>query len=589
MPWWGFSALILALACSAGSFLVLRFSDGKSATQWPDLIAPNVCLSILGSVSTIALTFAIGEGIAIAWWRRAMKGASVKELHHAWSFSASVASIFIQLKSFNVIALAALTAKLSIVDGILFQRATTTYIDVDWHPVPATIDAWVSDSFPATATMGVHNDTDFRVYRSFASIVDEWYQRPNVPLFTDRSIPGCNGIGCTYPLAGMGFSFDCESNVLNDNFVNVAPTSSNATSSDITMFSVAVDILYPDETKNYSRLQVTTKTPYVDLDAGLAESASTCPTNFTVTTCEVRPAVLNYTIWYVQANSVEESRLKAVLKATNDPHHATPKKQDSVFSVSLGESGSLLGYSCGSIAANLAGVESESNEVGDCFDYVPKLRQQAGVEVLRNIDIHEPWTPGANSSLLGIYQTLKNVLESQATISYHNGTWYESATGLLAGIQSESTVTDGSCSYSYADPITSIILTTNTLTRQISIAKKLYGVEPGTTLSNVQAKGIQFFRDVYHSTDYVYAIAGVVCTAICVLLVVPVYWGFWQLGRDVTMGPLEIAYAFQGPAFAGVTDTNGHVSDLVKAVGDTRIKYAAVQDERGVKLAFKTT
>lgn len=62
-----------------------------------------------------------------------------------------------------------------------------------------------------------------------------------------------------------------------------------------------------------------------------------------------------------------------------------------------------------------------------------------------------------------------------------------------------------------------------------------------------------------------------------------------QLGRSVTLGPLEIAYAFQGPAFAGVTDTNGHVSDLVKAVGDTRIKYAEVVDEGGSKLAFKTT
>lgn len=587
MPWWGFSALILALVCSAGSFLVLHFSDGKSATQWPELIAPNVCLSILGSVSTIALTFAIGEGIAIAWWRRAMKGASVKELHHAWSFSASVASIFIQLKSFNVIALAALTAKLSIVDGILYQRATTTYIDVDWHPVPAEIDAWVSDSFPATAVMGVHNDTDFRLYRSFANVVDDWYRQPNVPLFSDRGIPGCNGVGCTYPLAGMGFSFDCESNVQNDEFVNIAPTSSNA--GDITMFSIAVDMLYPDEIKDYSRLQVTTKSPYVDLDAGLEESASTCPTNFTITTCEIRPAVLNYTIWYVQANSVEESRLKAVLKAQNDPHHPIPKKQDSAFSVSLGDSGSMLGWSCGSIAANLAGVESESNEVGVCFTYVPELRQTAGVEVLKNIDIHEPWMPGANSSLLGIYQTLKDVLESQASISYQNGTWYESTTGLSASVQSESTVTDGSCSYSYADPIDHIILTTNTLTRQISIAKQLWGVDASTRSSNVKAKGIQFFRDVYHSTDYVYAIAGMVLTAICVLLVIPVYWGFWQLGRDVTMGPLEIAYAFQGPAFAGVTDTNGHVSGLVKAVGDTRIKYAAVQDETGVKLAFKTT
>lgn len=522
MPWWGFGALLLALLCSAGSFLVLHYSNGVSATRWPDLIAPNVCLSVLGSISTIAVTYAIGEGIAISWWRKAMRGASVKELHDAWSFSASATSILTQFKSFNVIALAALMAKFSIIDGILYQRATTTYIDVDWHPTSASISAWVKDYFPTTATMGFDNQDDFSVTSAYAQVVEYWTQTGNSPYFEDRSIKGCDGLGCAYNLAGMGFSFDCESANVNDDFVNTAPR--NSDSGDLTLLAVNVNMKYPDQAKNYSRLEIVTRSPAGGEDA-MYDDSPTCPTNFTITTCEVRPAVLNYTTWFVQANSVEESRLAAVLKAQENPSRE-PSHAERVYSVSLGTSGSTLGATCGSIPANLAGVEEESDEVGECWIYDPAVRQQIGLSVIKNIDLYEPWVPGANSSLLGLYQTLRQTLETRATISYHDGKWYRNTTGYVASLLSWHPPTDGGCAYRFGDPSYHVMIMTNWLTRMLSVSPAPYDEDLNAPL-NVNVTGIQYFRDVYHTTDYKYAIAAMACTVAVVILVLPVYWKFW--------------------------------------------------------------
>ncbi len=56
----------------------------------------------------------------------------------------------------------------------------------------------------------------------------------------------------------------------------------------------------------------------------------------------------------------------------------------------------------------------------------------------------------------------------------------------------------------------------------------------------------------------------------------------WRLGRSVSFSPLEIAHAFEAPAFENC-DSNSNGRDLAKAVGGTEVKYGAVTEQ---KLAF---
>lgn len=60
-PTLGFTALVIALLCAAGSVITLMLSNGKSQTHWPEKLAPNVILSGLNSVANICYGIAIGQ------------------------------------------------------------------------------------------------------------------------------------------------------------------------------------------------------------------------------------------------------------------------------------------------------------------------------------------------------------------------------------------------------------------------------------------------------------------------------------------------------------------------------------------------
>lgn len=78
-PWLGFFALLSVLFASLGAVLLLWLSDKKVQAHWrPHWLPPNVILSGLNNATNIAIGVAVGQGIAIAWWRRALKGATVK-------------------------------------------------------------------------------------------------------------------------------------------------------------------------------------------------------------------------------------------------------------------------------------------------------------------------------------------------------------------------------------------------------------------------------------------------------------------------------------------------------------------------------
>jgi hypothetical protein len=87
---------------------------------------------------------------------------------------------------------------------------------------------------------------------------------------------------------------------------------------------------------------------------------------------------------------------------------------------------------------------------------------------------------------------------------------------------------------------------------------------------------------VHYMTNFDFMAAGVVTTLIAVLLVVPAYWKYGQLGREVTLGPIEVASAFQAPILTqgrryGVKET-GKVDDLLKDVGERKVMYGFVDE-----------
>ena len=146
-------------------------------TKWK--LQPSVIIGGLNGFSNLCLAMAIAEGVAISWWRKALKGATVAELHQSWAFSMSFSNILSHFWRLDAIALAALAAKLAIVDGILFQRASTTYTTQD----PAqnvTLLGAAAKTFPQTGYVvaegfGAQTDCNcFMIGDTYTPTVDTW-------------------------------------------------------------------------------------------------------------------------------------------------------------------------------------------------------------------------------------------------------------------------------------------------------------------------------------------------------------------------------------------------------------------------------
>jgi hypothetical protein len=171
-PWVGFGAIVLILVLIGMTGLVLATSHGRSKEEWPAYmkwewkdtywkekgqIAPNVMLAVINTLTNICLTIAIGQGVAIAWWRRVMKGSTVEELHRSWGFSTSVLELLKAGKNFNIIALTALMAKVALIDNVLLQQATAIY--PDWYKQNGTVvQLPINPRLPQGYTGDISND-----------------------------------------------------------------------------------------------------------------------------------------------------------------------------------------------------------------------------------------------------------------------------------------------------------------------------------------------------------------------------------------------------------------------------------------------
>ena len=80
-------------------------------------------------------------------------------------------------------------------------------------------------------------------------------------------------------------------------------------------------------------------------------------------------------------------------------------------------------------------------------------------------------------------------------------------------------------------------------------------------------------------TNFDYMAGALVATFVTVLLVLPVYWGFWQLGRKVTLGPLEITQAFGAPIVAPdrYKGAHGDFDHILREVGKRKVQYGQLK------------
>ena len=90
-PLVGLTALLVSFLQMFASYGILKGSDGDLTTNWK--YQPTVYLAIFATVSNKSLIFATVQGTIISFWRRALSGTTLAQLHRDWGHGSHVVRI----------------------------------------------------------------------------------------------------------------------------------------------------------------------------------------------------------------------------------------------------------------------------------------------------------------------------------------------------------------------------------------------------------------------------------------------------------------------------------------------------------------
>jgi hypothetical protein len=548
-PYLGVAALFCVWVAAGAAAVVLVFSDGKAQSTWPKKITPNVILAAINAFANIMLAVGIGQGVAIAWWRKVIRGATVTDLHHSWGFSTSLVSLVKGWKYLNFIALAALATKVAIIDSILLQRATQTYQANDPARLVSIIAPQVL-SFPTTGVIPAGQNSVTYTDSLFQEEVVNYWKGGNLDSSaTTAQFQGCNG-ACNGTLPSVGFSYSCEA--VNASYFQYSSLEQvNLTEAQyqdgrsVPIFDVSFEMSWANATKNYT--SIIFDSMYFTATSGTGDCSGTMGRM----KCEIRPALLDsrFTLY----------DFDALISASNSGSTALMQLGWPLVSTTPGD--------LSSTSQALNAWNSVGNQL-NTFD------------VKSFLPIAEDGSAG-NTTMGGIQLVLQQYLGSSANITYNKTTetWDLQSTGTFGEQQlaAYEGYTPGTCNYMYSQGTgLNIVYAINDL--GFTLTTNDYTNVDVTNTHNITVSEVSL--GVHYRTNYGFMAAALACMVLCTLIVLPSYWGFWELGRQVSLAPVEIASAFMAPVLENPHAGRGVVADLLKEVGHRKVMFGELTEGR---------
>jgi hypothetical protein len=549
-PWVGFAGLMTIIVATALAVAILGLSNKKRVKDWPFEkypVQPNVLLNIANQVQNLGLITMVGQGLAIAWWRQALKGSSLNTLHRNHAYSYSFYSIITSGKHFNLIALAALMTKFAVVDSTLFQKATKTVITQQVNYTNASVTAWIETKWPEHKG-GIPGDEGNikTVDAAWASVLEAYSGKVANGKLHDLLGPNASFFGCDYrqecsgAIKGIGFAFNCTTNTEDVDYGLQRQTQQGGVMASYPLWDIRFTPNWA--TDSNPRASIRLDMLYVDSHAGTKNGS--CPGTRTRRMCDMRPAVVQYPVTVMKPSREE-------LAGENIVVHVKFFNDNRTWPL---------------------GSPLESEQIDE-------------LKVLEYTDLQEEFN--TVSTVGALTYVLNNLYSSSANLTYEND-WDIASRGSQAQtvFYADNDIDDHSrCFYDIDktgrdDPAIEILRKVNML----SFVTGLY--LNGAPTTDVKARADRGMAQQTietavtgiveeYSTNFSYVAGALVATLTSVLLVLPVYWGFWQLGRKVTLAPLEVSHAFNAPILAPDQTKNYHgdFDEVLHDVGKRRVQY----------------
>lgn len=485
-------------------------------------------------------------------------------------------------KYFNFIALAALTAKLTIIDGTLLQKAFSTEIRQD-NPVQYNLTGYANTTIPLTGRVSGRGAQPGLLAKNFNDDLKIWAQGGGL---LPNSYAGCDGL-CFLHVPGAGFEFDCsepQETKINNGVEtqealiayqnNTACLLANATNNPTCtaleaklvapLFQVGFTAQYDNGgyagQTNYS--YITMDLMYTTANDEGQDGQGSCPGSRYTQTCQLRPAIVNYPV------KIEQYK---------DSHTLT--------SMSLG-------------------VDNRTSDNSTFRDYNATMKQQNYFQILRYNDIHETHITIADDTrtrLGGVAQGLNTYLGGNASMYFGGaaGFYLDQSSNAPTYLTNDLGTQEGKvsssqyCGFKFVNPmapqsfkdnaaadpahhydVPSVIGKINQIMFALALDISNEDDDKDMSAGSLSRPATVYKDTIHYVTNKAYMWGAFASILFCILCVLPVYWGYWQLGREVTLGPFEIAAAFRAPNL--YHPTNPPVKELIKEVGDREVKFGHI-------------
>ena len=188
-----------------------------------------------------------------------------------------------------------------------------------------------------------------------------------------------------------------------------------------------------------------------------------------------------------------------------------------------------------------------------------------------NYKVPEAAWGGAGTTIGGFLYFLQNMYTSSASFVDRGSTAANMFSGIIANQYLKGD--DGIINIATGDRLAWSSPTDDILDalREVSFRTSLFTAGNSTqTVSFVGSSNHPIYR-----THMGYMAAGLAVAVLGVLGVATLFFGWWELGRKVTMSPVEIARAFDAPLLRGV-DGNAEIKDILRQTNGNSVRYGEV-------------
>ncbi|RYP07553.1 hypothetical protein DL764_002430 [Monosporascus ibericus] len=173
------------------------------------------------------------------------------------------------------------------------------------------------------------------------------------------------------------------------------------------------------------------------------------------------------------------------------------------------------------------------------------------------------------STLGGIAFAVGKQYNSEISL-YHGGSLQVSANGIMGyAYRNSSDDMLGTMGMTWADPTADVVATIQELTFRAAV------FHSNATTPMQRIEGQETTRITVYTANYKYLAGALVLMIVATLAMLPLFHGWWHLGREVTLSPVEIAAAFRAPHTEG-GDPNADVYTLLRQIGKRKARYGII-------------